>query len=130
MTAYFADRLGLPAFLQNDANAGAMAEWLYGAGKGCRNMMFCTMGTGFGCGLVLEGKLFEGTNGNAGELGHVRLSRQGPVGYGKAGSVEGWCSGGGIAAITVPAKVLVVKEVPVLGTGKTDFRGVQALVCC
>jgi glucokinase len=97
VTAYFSDRLGLPAFLQNDANAGAMAEWLYGAGKGCRNMMFCTMGTGFGCGLVLEGKLFEGTNGNAGELGHVRLSRQGPVGYGKAGSVEGWCSGGGIA---------------------------------
>jgi glucokinase len=97
VTSFFSDRLGLPAFLQNDANAGAMAEWLYGAGKGCRNMMFCTMGTGFGCGLVLEGKLYEGTNGNAGELGHVRLSRQGPVGYGKAGSVEGWCSGGGIA---------------------------------
>jgi glucokinase len=99
VTAYFSDRLGLPAFLQNDANGGAVAEWLYGAGKGCRNMMFCTMGTGFGCGLVLEGKLFEGTNGNAGELGHVRLSRQGPVGYGKAGSVEGWCSGGGIAQL-------------------------------
>jgi glucokinase len=99
VTAYFADRLGLPVFLQNDANAGAMAEWLYGAGKGCRNMMFCTMGTGFGCGLILEGKLFEGTNGNAGELGHVRLSRQGPIGHGKAGSVEGWCSGGGIAQL-------------------------------
>lgn len=99
VTAYFSDRLGLPAFLQNDANGGAVAEWLYGAGKGCRNMMFCTMGTGFGCGLILEGRLFEGTNGNAGELGHVRLSRQGPVGYGKTGSVEGWCSGGGIAQL-------------------------------
>lgn len=99
VTAYFSDRLGLPAFLQNDANGGAVAEWLYGAGKGSRNMMFCTMGTGFGCGLILEGRLFEGTNGNAGELGHVRLSRQGPAGYGKTGSVEGWCSGGGIAQL-------------------------------
>jgi glucokinase len=99
VTEYFSEHLGLPAFLQNDANAGALAEWRYGAGKGSRNMMFCTMGTGFGCGLILDGRLFAGTNGNAGELGHVRLSHGGPVGYGKAGSVEGWCSGGGIAQL-------------------------------
>lgn len=62
-------------------------------------MMFCTMGTGFGCGLILDGRLYAGTNGNAGELGHVRLTAGGPVGYGKAGSVEGYCGGGGIAEL-------------------------------
>jgi glucokinase len=62
-------------------------------------MMFCTMGTGFGAGLILGGRLHTGANGNAGEIGHVRLSVDGPVGYNKAGSVEGWCSGGGIAQL-------------------------------
>ena len=57
------------------------------------------MGTGFGCGLILDGRLYEGTNGNAGEIGHVRLTPEGPEGYGKDGSVEGWCSGGGIARL-------------------------------
>jgi glucokinase len=62
-------------------------------------MVFCTMGTGFGCGLILDGRLYEGANGNAGELGHVRLTPAGPVGYGKAGSVEGYCGGNGIAQL-------------------------------
>jgi len=99
VTSHFAGRLGVAAFLQNDANACALAEWRHGAGRGSRNMMFCTMGTGFGCGLILDGKLYEGTNGNAGELGHVRLAPDGPVGYGKAGSVEGYCGGAGIARL-------------------------------
>jgi len=96
---YFQKRFNVPAFLQNDANACALAEWRHGSGRGSRNMIFCTMGTGFGCGLILDGKLYEGFNGNAGELGHVRLTPDGPVGFGKAGSVEGWCSGGGIAQL-------------------------------
>jgi glucokinase len=99
VTAHFAGQLGVAAFLQNDANACALAEWRHGAGRGSRNLMFCTMGTGFGCGLILDGKLYEGTNGNAGELGHVRLTPDGPVGYGKAGSVEGYCGGAGIARL-------------------------------
>ncbi len=99
ITAHFAERLGVPAALQNDANACALAEWRHGAGRGSRNMMFCTMGTGFGCGLILDGRLHEGANGNAGELGHVRLTPDGPVGYGKAGSVEGYCGGAGIARL-------------------------------
>jgi glucokinase len=96
---FFRERFGVPAFLQNDANACALAEWKHGAGKGSDNMMFCTMGTGFGCGLILNGRLYEGTNGNAGELGHVRLTPDGPVGFGKAGSVEGYCGGNGIAQL-------------------------------
>lgn len=96
---FFRERFGVDVFLQNDANACALAEWKYGAGRGTSRMMFCTMGTGFGCGLILDGRLYEGSNGNAGELGHVRLTPGGPVGFGKAGSVEGYCGGGGIARL-------------------------------
>lgn len=90
---------GVPTKLQNDANACAVAEWKFGAGKGCRNMVFMTFGTGLGAGLILNGALYSGTNDNAGELGHIRLSDFGPVGFGKSGSFEGFCSGGGIAQL-------------------------------
>lgn len=85
--------------LQNDANACAVAEWKFGAGKGTENMVFLTFGTGLGAGLILNGKLYNGTNDNAGEVGHIRLDRFGPVGFGKAGSFEGFCSGGGLAQL-------------------------------
>ena len=89
----------VPVKLQNDANACAVAEWKFGAGKDCRNMVFLTFGTGLGAGLILDGKLYTGTNDNAGEVGHIRLAPDGPVGYGKAGSFEGFCSGGGLAQL-------------------------------
>ena len=92
-------RWGCSAVLQNDANACALAEWKWGAGKGTENMVFLTFGTGMGAGLILGGRLYEGTSSMAGEVGHIRLSAGGPVGYGKAGSFEGFCSGGGIAAL-------------------------------
>lgn len=92
-------RFGGRAFLMNDANACAVAEWQFGAGRGCRNMVFLTMGTGMGSGLILDGRLYEGTNGNAGEVGHLRLAAEGPMGYNKAGSFEGFCSGGGLAQL-------------------------------
>ena len=95
----FSSRYKIPTYLQNDANACALAEWLYGAGEKCNNMVFLTFGTGLGAGLILDGKLYEGTNGNAGEVGHIRLSENGPVGFGKFGSFEGFCSGGGIAQL-------------------------------
>lgn len=94
-----AEATGIRAALQNDANACALAEWKYGAGRGTRNMVFLTFGTGMGAGLIIDGKLYAGTNDNAGEVGHMRLSEFGPVGYGKAGSMEGFASGGGIAQI-------------------------------
>lgn len=95
----FEDRYGVKPRLQNDANACALAEWKFGAGKGADNMIFLTFGTGLGAGLILNGKLYSGTNDNAGEVGHIRLDRLGPVGYGKSGSFEGFCSGGGIAQL-------------------------------
>lgn len=93
------ERTGVPAALQNDANACALAEYKFGAGRGCRNMAFLTFGTGLGAGLIIDGKLYSGTNDNAGELGHIRLAEFGPVGYGKKGSFEGFASGGGVAQI-------------------------------
>ena len=96
IVSILSEKFGVPAAVHNDANACALAEWKFGAGKGCRNMVFMTFGTGLGAGLVLDGKLYTGTNDNAGELGHIRLEEYGPVGYGKSGSFEGFCSGGGI----------------------------------
>lgn len=92
-------RVGIKATLQNDANACALAEWKLGAGKGTKNMVFLTFGTGLGAGLILNGMLYSGTNDNAGELGHIRMAEFGPVGYGKRGSLEGFASGGGIAQL-------------------------------
>ena len=91
------ERFSLPAYIENDANACALAEWLYGAGRGCTNMVFLTFGTGFGAGLILDGKLYRGSSGLAGEVGHIRMSDEGPMGFGKRGSLEGWCSGGGLS---------------------------------
>jgi len=98
---YFEKRYNVPVLLQNDANACALAEWKFGAGKGCENMVFITFGTGFGAGLILNGKIYCGANDNAGEVGHVRLTKTGPLGYYKYGSAEGYCSGGGIRQIAV-----------------------------
>lgn len=88
---------GVPARLMNDANAGALAEWAWGAARGTRTCIFLTMGTGMGAGLVVGGRLHRGISGLAGEIGHWRLAPEGPWGFGKYGSFEGFCSGGGIA---------------------------------
>ena len=96
---FFADRFSVPVHLQNDANACAYAEWKFGAGRGTKNMVFMTFGTGLGAGLVLDGKLYSGTNDHAGEIGHIRLAPTGPVGYNKAGSAEGFCSGAGMTKL-------------------------------
>src|SRR3954468_24805306 len=90
-------RFDAPCLVENDANAGAVAEHRYGAGAGCSNLVFLTMGTCIGAGLILNGELYRGTTEMAGEVGHVSLTEGGPVGYGKAGSVEGWASGWGMA---------------------------------
>lgn len=99
----FRQEFGIRTAIHNDANACALAEWQFGAGIGTHNMVFLTFGTGLGAGLILDGKLYTGTNDNAGELGHIRLSDFGPVGYGKSGSFEGFCSGGGIRQLAQAA---------------------------
>lgn len=90
---------GLDCRLENDADAGAVAEHRFGAGQNSSNMVFLTMGTGLGAGIIFDGSLYRGASGHAGEIGHVRLSATGPVGYNKAGSAEGWASGAGMAQV-------------------------------
>ena len=99
ITRELTQRFGGEAFLMNDANAGALAEWQFGAARGFKNVIFLTHGTGMGAGLILDGRLYEGGTGSAGEVGHIRLASNGPVGFGKAGSFEGFCSGGGITQL-------------------------------
>ena len=123
IVAYLEKRYGAKAYLQNDAIACAVAEWKYGAGKGCQNMIFLTFGTGMGAGLILNGRLYSGTNDMAGEIGHVRMSEYGPVGFGKAGSFEGFCSGGGLAQIGQ----IMAREKLQMGTKVSYCEGLEYL---
>lgn len=107
ITEIFTNEFHVNTSLQNDANACALAEWLLGAGKGTDNMIFLTFGTGMGAGLILDRRLYRGTNDLGGEAGHIRLAKDGPVGFGKAGSFEGFCSGGGITQLT---EKIVIKK--------------------
>ena len=102
------ERFRINTMLLNDANACAMAEWKYGAGRGLMNVIFLTFGTGMGAGLILNGHLYSGTTDLAGEVGHLRLAEMGPVGFGKAGSFEGFCSGGGLAQL---AQIKVIEKI-------------------
>lgn len=92
-------RFDIPTFIENDANACVLAEWYYGNGKGCNNLIFLTFGTGLGAGMILNGELYQGAIGLSGEIGHVRIAEDGPDSYGKRGSLEGYCSGGGISLL-------------------------------
>ena len=130
ITDIMTERFGVPAYLCNDANACALAEWKYGAGKGTENMVFLTFGTGLGAGLILNGRLYNGTNGMAGEVGHIRLDSYGPVGYGKIGSFEGFCSGRGIAQI---GRMLAMEKLQMGQTlpyckSAADLEGINAKV--
>ena len=116
---FFASRFHVPVHVQNDANACALAEYRFGAGRGTRNMVFMTFGTGLGAGIVIDGRLYSGTNDNAGEIGHVRLASTGPLGYNKEGSAEGFCSGAGIARLAKMRKGLDL-------TAKEIFARVRA----
>jgi glucokinase len=99
ITSILAREFGVRCYLENDANAGALAEHSFGAGRGTRNLIFLTMGTGLGAGLILNGQLYRGASNSAGEIGHVRLTRRGPSGHNKNGAVEGWASGAGMAKV-------------------------------
>jgi glucokinase len=75
---HLSTRFGLPAAIENDANAAALAEHRIGAGKGTRHMVMLTLGTGIGGGLILDGRLYRGSIGAAGELGHITIDYDGP----------------------------------------------------
>jgi glucokinase len=87
------DALGIPTGLENNANAAAVAEWRWGLACEIDDLVYLTCTTGMGAGIILGGRLIRGKQDLAGEIGHVRLLEDGPVGYWKAGSVEGLTSG-------------------------------------
>jgi glucokinase len=92
----------LPVYIEHDGNAGALAEFYFGAGRSCpgiRHLIFLTFGTGLGAGLIIDGRILHGASDTAGEIGHWRLARQGPPGYGKQGSWEGFASGAGLVQL-------------------------------
>ncbi len=90
---------GVPVHVEHDAKAGALAEWLFGAARDRRNVIFLTFGTGLGAGLILDGRLYRGASDNAGDVGHWRIADDGPLVYGKRGSWEGFSSGTGLSAL-------------------------------
>jgi len=92
-----------PSAMMNDANAAALAEYLWGAARDSLSSVFLTMSTGMGAGLILDGRLYEGPHGLAGEIGRIRLrdTDDGPVGFGRRGSVEGYCSGPGMSQLAM-----------------------------
>ena len=96
----FSERLGIPVAMTNDANAAAIGEMAYGVARGMKNFIVITLGTGVGSGVVVNGQLVYGSDGMAGELGHVTMVRgeEGrPCGCGRTGCLEAYCSATGVA---------------------------------
>jgi glucokinase len=95
---YLSEKIGVKAYLENDANAGALAEWMFGAGKGAKNMLYLTMSTGIGGGIIANGHLVHGRNFLAGELGHTIIDIDGPsCNCGLKGCYEAFCGGRAVA---------------------------------
>ena len=98
LRAWLGDALGRAVHLENDANAAALAEWRFGAGRGTRHLVYLTMSTGVGGGLVLDGRLYRGVRAGAGELGHLQLEWEGePCSCGLRGCAEAYLGGASLA---------------------------------
>lgn len=102
------EQTGLPAWIENDANAGALAEHRLGAGRGSRHLVLVAIGTGVGGGLVLNGDLYHGASGGAGEVGHMTVDPDGRLcGCGRRGCLEAVASG---SALNLAAQDIVKRE--------------------
>ncbi len=114
----FSDALGIPVAMTNDANAAALGEMAYGAAKGMKNFIMITLGTGVGSGIVCDGKMVYGSDGLAGELGHVRVMPDGrECGCGRKGCLETYCSATGVARtareiLTTSDTPTILREIP------------------
>ncbi|GIV95572.1 MAG: glucokinase [Herpetosiphonaceae bacterium] len=98
------ERVQLPVVIGNDANAAALAEWLFGAGKGLRNLIYVTISTGIGGGIIAEGRLLLGRRGLAAEVGHMVIQADGPrCGCGNLGCWEVMASGTALARMALDA---------------------------
>ncbi len=99
-----AEKLHLPTVIDNDANGQALAEWRYGAGSGTRSFIFINLGTGLGGGIIIDGCLWSGAHGLAGEFGHFPIRPNGPLcSCGRRGCLEALCAGPAIQRRLVDA---------------------------
>ena len=114
---------GFPVKAGNDANVAALGEFWKGGGQGCENMVFCTLGTGVGGGIVIDGHLLHGAHGAGGEIGHLVLNREETemCGCGKRGCVEQYCSATGI--VRMAYKHLAATE------EFSSLRALEAITC-
>lgn len=114
---------GLPVKAGNDANVAALGESWKGGGKGCRNMVMATLGTGVGGGIIIDGRPISGAHGAGGEIGHLVLNKYEtePCGCGKYGCVEQYCSATGV--------VRVAKRHMALSDRESVLRGIEPLTC-
>ena len=114
---------GFPVKAGNDANVAALGEYWKGGGQGCRNMVFATLGTGVGGGIVIDGKLLHGAHGSGGEIGHMVLNREEtePCGCGKFGCVEQYCSATGI--VRMAHRALASTDAP------SSLRALEVITC-
>jgi predicted NBD/HSP70 family sugar kinase len=123
--AEMSERLGLPVRLENDANLGALGEHTFGAGQGVEEMAYVRLSAGIGLGLVLGGHAFGGSSGIAGELGHVRVSRDGPIcRCGNRGCLEIVASPNAVAKLLGPA----VTVAELLDLARGGDRGAQRAI--
>lgn len=123
------NEFNIPTFLENDANACALAEYHFGNGKNSTNFVFLTFGTGLGAGFIFNGSLYRGSNYQAGEIGHIRISKEGPLCYGKRGCIESFCCGAGISQLhkEYTNQELSTKEIFELAKNEKDASAINTI---
>lgn len=125
LTQKLSARFGIPVFLDNDANLACLGEWKFGAGQGQQNVLYLTISTGIGGGVIAEGQLLQGLHGLAAELGHTTILPDGPVcGCGKRGHVEALASGTAIATY-VRQEITAGRDSSLAGQGNISARQVS-----
>jgi glucokinase len=130
LAAEISSRYRLPVKIENDANAAALAEVLWGAGKGFAKVFYLSIGTGIGTGLIIDGKIYNGRTGAAPEGGHVSIDYRGPVcSCGKRGCIEVYVSGPAIAKrAQARLESANVKHTPILDLAGGQLAGVTCEV--
>ena len=113
---------GSPSYLENDANLAGLGEFRQGAGRGTRNLVYVTWSTGVGAGLILDGQLYSGSHGTAGEVGHIVLDPNGPLdGCGQRGCLEAYAGGNMLAKRTGESAVEIFRAA---ASGDQEARGI------
>lgn len=123
LTPKLSKHFGVPVYLDNDANMAGLAEWQYGAGKGHQDLVYLTISTGIGGGVISNGCLLQGFRGMGSELGHMIIDPDGPLcGCGHRGHIESFSSGPSIARYVIEqlraGQKSALQPHPVLGTAQ------------